>query len=149
MSVKPIPDGYESIIPYLVCQNADKVIDFMKKAFDAKEINCSTWPDGKVMHADFVIGKSHVMLSEASGEWKSMPTMLYFYVNNVDEAYKRAIKAGGVSLREPTNEFYGDRSCGVKDAGGNQWWIGTHVEDVPPEEMKKREEAFTKQKAKS
>jgi len=100
--------------------------------------------DGIVMHAAVRIGDSMLMMGEAQEKWPAMPCMLYLYVKDVDSFYKRAIEAGGKSLREPTNEFYGDRSCGVLDASGNQWWIASHVEDVSPEEMKKREEAAGK-----
>jgi PhnB protein len=78
------------------------------------------------------------MLGQASDKFPAMQSMLHLYVPDVDAVYKRAIEAGGKSVREPTNEFYGDRSSGVVDPAGNQWWIATHVEDVTPEEMEKR-----------
>lgn len=140
MSVKPIPEGYENVIPYLMCSKTDEVIEFCKKVFDAKVDEISRGDDGSVRHATIHIRDSAVMLSEARAEYPATPVMLYIYVDNVDEVYKKAIAAGGVSQREPTNEFYGDRSCGVKDVSGNQWWFATHVEDVSPEEMKKRQE---------
>jgi uncharacterized glyoxalase superfamily protein PhnB len=98
-------------------------------------------PEGDVRHAEIQIGDSRVMLGEASDQWKPMPAMLYVYVEDTDAVYRRAIAAGGQSLREPTTEFYGDRSAGVQDPAGNLWWIATHVEDVSPEELTRRAEA--------
>lgn len=145
MAVKPIPDGFHTVTPYLLVNDVTKLIDFLKQAFDAQEIHRSSMPDGSVMHAQVQIGDSMVMMGKASDEYKPMPAMMYLYVEDMDKLYKRAIQAGGTSLREPTNEFYGDRVGGVKGPCGNQWWIATHVEDVSPEEMTKREEARWKQ----
>jgi uncharacterized glyoxalase superfamily protein PhnB len=86
------------------------------------------------------------MLGEANADHPATPIMFYMYVEDVDSAYKHAVNAGGIPLREPQNEFYGDRSGGLKDNFGNQWWIGTHIEDVSPEEMKRREEEWKKSK---
>lgn len=139
MSVKGIPDGYENVIPYLICKDTDKVIEFCQKAFDAKLAECSKTEGGVVMHATIHIRNSAIMLSEGSEAHPAMPVMLYIYFDNVDAVYKKALEAGGISLREPTNEFYGDRSCGVKDISGNQWWMATHVEDVSASEMAERQ----------
>lgn len=144
-SVKPIPDGYHTITPFIIANNADKVIDFIKNSFDGKEISIHKTPEGSIMHAEIQIGDSRVMLSEGSDKYPAMPAMLYMYSEDCDAVYKKAMQSGGTSLREPTNEFYGDRSCGVQDPSGNQWWIATHIEDLTPEEMMKREEEFKKQ----
>lgn len=144
MAVKAIPEGYHTVTPYLVAQGAAQLIDFMKEAFAAEEIQCMTLPDGSIMHAEVRIGNSRVMLSEARGEYGPMPTMLHLYVEDMDAVYQRALQAGATSLREPADEFYGDRVGGVKDVSGNQWWIATHIEDVSPEELAKREEALRK-----
>lgn len=146
MSVKPIPEGYHSITPYLIVKDADKLIDFLKNAFGAKEIHRSLKPEGQIMHAEVQIGDSRIMMAEASDQITA-PVLLYLYVEDVDSVYKQAIKAGGVSLGEPMDQFYGDRSGGVQDPSGNHWWIGTHVEDITPEEMKKREEEFRQKQA--
>ena len=140
MAVKPIPDGYHTVTPFLLVKEAEKVIEFLKRAFGAVESSRHTMPDGSIMHAELRIGDSNVMLAEANEKWPAMPSMLYLYMQDVDSVYKKAVQAGGKSLREPTNEFYGDRSAGVIDPSGNQWWIATHVEDVPEEEMKRRQE---------
>lgn len=142
MPVKPIPDGYHTVTPFLLVKDASNVIDFLKQAFGAVESSRHAMPDGKIMHAELRIGDSNIMLAEASEKWPASPSMLYLYVNDVDSVYKKAVQAGGKSLREPTNEFYGDRSAGVMDSSGNQWWIATHIEDVSPEEMKKRQEKW-------
>ena len=138
MAVKPIPDGYHSVTPYLTVQGATKLIDFLKQAFEAQEIERITRPDGAIGHAEVKIGDSIVMMGEAGGEWTPMPGAMYLYVNDVDATYKHALQAGAVSTMEPMDQFYGDRSAGVKDPSGNQWWIATHKEDLSPEELAKR-----------
>ena len=139
--VKPIPDGFHTVTPYLVVPGVARLIDFLKQAFDATEVFRHTLPDGTVSHAELRIGDSRIMMGDSQGEHKPMPAMMYLYLHDVDTAYRRAIQAGATSLQEPANQFYGDRNCGVEDPSGNQWWIATHVEDVPPEELKKRAEA--------
>lgn len=146
MSVKPIPEGYGNVIPFLVCSGADDVIKFAEQAFGAKLSDISRGEGGAVRHATIHIRDSAIMLSEASAEYPAIPSMMYIYFENVDEVYKKAIEAGGVSLREPTNEFYGDRSCGVKDPAGNQWWFASHVEDVSSEENARRQQELGKNK---
>jgi PhnB protein len=138
MAVKPIPKGYRSVTPYLMVDDAVKLVEFMKTAFNATETERMTRPDGRIAHAEVRIGDSMVMLGEARGDWKAMPATIYLYVPDVDATYKRALAAGGVSIMEPANQFYGDRHGAVKDPTGNLWWIATHVEDVSPEEMKRR-----------
>ncbi len=138
MSVKPIPEGYSNVIPFLICTGADKVIDFCQKVFGAKAMNISKDDKGTIMHASIQIRDSAVMLSEGSEKFPAKSTMMYVYTENCDEIYKLGIAAGGTPLREPTNEFYGDRSCGFADPSGNQWWVATHIEDVSPEEIAKR-----------
>ncbi len=145
MAVKPIPDGYHSVTPYIIVQGAALLIAFLAQAFQAKEIERMMRPDGTIMHAEVRIGDSVIMISDAGGEFEPMPSMIHLYVNNTDTAYKRALQASATSLREPADQFYGDHSAGVKDSCGNQWWIATHQEDVSPEELVKRAEAFMKQ----
>ena len=144
MSVKPIPKGYHSVTPYLMIKGAAEMIEFTKKVLGAKEIYRSTHENGTVRHAEILVGDSYLMLSEVMENQTPSSVMLYVYVINVDETYKKALSAGAKSLREPKNEFYGDRSAGVDDGSGVQWWIATHVEDVSPEEMKKREDEWAK-----
>jgi PhnB protein len=144
MSVKPIPDGYHAVTPYLVVQGAAKLIDFLKQAFAAQETERLARPDGMIGHAEVRIGDSIVMMSEAGGAWAPMPSAMYLYVNDADATYKRALQAGATSTMEPTDQFYGDRSAGVKDPSGNQWWIATHKEDLSPEELAKRAHAAMK-----
>ncbi len=146
MAVKPIPDGYHTVTPYLVVSDAARLIDFLRRAFDARETVCMKRPDGTISHAEIKIGDSMIMVGQASGEWKAMPCMIYLYVPDADTVYQQALQAGATSLMEPANQFYGDRNGGVKDPFGNQWWIGTHVEDVPPEEMKRRANAHARAK---
>ncbi|MGZ8711093.1 MAG: VOC family protein [Thermoanaerobaculia bacterium] len=138
MTVKPIPDGYRTVTPYLVTPDAERILEFAKQAFGAVVTEEHKDDKGRIQHAAMRIGDSMVMLGQSNDKYPTMQSMLHLYVPDVDAVYAKAVKAGGKSLREPTNEFYGDRSCGVVDPGGNQWWIATHVEDVPPEEMERR-----------
>src|SRR2546425_3580753 len=135
--VKAKPDGYNTITPYLTVKGADKLIDFMKDVLGAEE----TFRMGgdSVQHAEVKIGDSIVMLGEAQNteSGQAMTAMLHVYVDDADAIYKRALKAGAKSLREPADQFYGDRSAGVQDQFGNQWWFATHIEDVAPEEMQR------------
>lgn len=138
MSVKPIPDGYHTVTPYIMSANVAQLLDFVRDAFHAKETHRMSLPDGAVMHAEFQIGDSMLMAGQSRDEWKAMPTSLYLYVENVDEVYGRALAAGATSIDEPSDKAYGDRGCGVKDAHGNVWWIATHIEDVADEEIERR-----------
>ena len=138
MAVNPIPEGYHSVTPYITVPDVAKALEFVQRAFGAKQVEAAPDAGGTIRHADVLIGDSHVMFGQASEQWPSRPGTLYLYTENVDELYRRAMEAGGTSLREPTNEFYGDRSAGVADSQGNQWWMATHVEDVSPEEMERR-----------
>ncbi len=144
MAVKPIPEGYHSITPYLVVEGAVKLIDFLKEAFGAEERERMAMPDGTIRHAELKIGDSMLMMGEASGEYKPMPTALYLYVTDTDSTYRRAVAAGATSISEPADQFYGDRNAGVTDPSGNKWWIATHKEDVAPEELARRAQAARK-----
>jgi PhnB protein len=147
MAVNAIPKGYHTMTPCLVAEGASKLIDFLKKAFEAEEIFRMARPDGGIMHAEIKIGDSMVMLGDATEQWKPITGAIYLYVNDADAVYKRALQAGATSIMEPVDQFYGDRHGGVKDPAGNIWWIATHKEDVPPDELKKRAEAFMTQQA--
>src|SRR5262249_15894735 len=139
--VKPIPDGYHTVTPYLVVEGASKLIDFLKQAFGAEERFRFADPNGTIHHAEVKIGDSIVMLGDANDEHKPTHCSICLYMKDTDAVYKSAVQAGGVSLREPADQFYGDRTAGVKDPAGNQWWISTHIEDVSPEELTRRAKA--------
>jgi uncharacterized glyoxalase superfamily protein PhnB len=119
----------------LVGQGVTQLIDFLKQAFHAEEIYRMAHSDGTVTHAEIKIGDSIIMMGEAGEEHPPLPAMLHLYVDDVDAVYNRAVQAGAAALREPENQFYGDRTGGVQDSSGNQWWIATHVEDVSPEAL--------------
>jgi PhnB protein len=142
--VDAVPPGYHTVTPYLTVRGAEALIDFLKAAFDAKELHRMAGADGSVRHAEVLIGDSHVMIGEAQPEWPPMPSMLYLYLTSSDATYDRAIAAGGTSLRAPQTEFYGDRVSAVQDRWGNQWWLATHVEDVSAEEMHHRHQEAEK-----
>lgn len=141
MAVHYIPDGYHTITPFLVAEKAAQLVDFIKEAFGAEEMHRMASPDGTVQHAELRIGDSPLMLGEAQGEWKAIPSMLYLYVKDADATFARAVRAGAIAVREVADQFYGDRNGTVRDAWGNIWSIGTHIEDVAPEEIRRRAQA--------
>jgi PhnB protein len=146
MAAKPVPDGYHTVTPYLTVRDAPKVIEFLQQAFGAKiSHEPIKRPDGTIMHAQVTVGDSPIMIGEESEMAKPTTSSLYLYVPDVDSVYQRAVKAGGNTVMEPTDMFYGDRSGAVKDPSGNSWFIATHKEDVAPQELAKRVEAFLKQ----
>lgn len=142
-SVKAIPDGYHSVQPYLQIRGAAEAIDFYKKAFGATERMRMAHPDGRVGHAEIQIGDSCVMLADEFPEkgiygakhYGGSAVSLMVYVPDCDATYSQAIAAGAKSVREPADQFYGDRMAGVEDPFGFQWHIGTHVKDVSMEEL--------------
>lgn len=138
MAVNPVPDGFRTVTPYLVLEDVAGLIGFLKAAFGAEESERHGVPDGRVMHAVVRIGDSMVMLGEAKDGFPARPCSIYLYVPDTDAAYRQALAAGASALLEPADMFYGDRNAGVSDASGMQWWIGTHIEDVSPEEMERR-----------
>ena len=145
----PIPPGHHTVTPQLTCDNTAQAIDWYKKALGAEEIARAVGPDGKIMHAEIKIGDSLIMVSDATAQNQPTQTMLYIYVPNVDAVYQRAVAAGGTSVMEPMDMFYGDRSGGVKDPSGTQWFIGTHKEDVAPQELKRAEAHLKSQQGKA
>jgi PhnB protein len=124
------PKGLNSVNVYMHPLRAEPVISFLKRAFGAKEIAKYASPDGVVNHAEIRVGDSVVEMGEAHGKYPPMPTMFYLYVADCDTVYRRALQAGATSIAEPVDHPYGDRSGGVKDAFGNQWYIATHIKDV-------------------
>ena len=141
MAVKAQPDGYHAVTPYLVVDGAARLIDFLAAVFNAEEVERFAAPGNRIGHAEMRIGDSLVMLGDARGEHEPRQAMLYVYVADADATYQRALAAGGTSVQAPADQFYGDRSAGVKDPTGNLWWIATHIEDVPPAELKRRAQA--------
>jgi PhnB protein len=148
--VKPIPEGYHSITPHLVVPDGGEAIDFYKKAFGATELSRMPGPQGGVMHAELKIGDSIFMLGEENPEMGSKspktlggtPASLYIYVENVDAAWDRAIKAGGKPDMPLADLFWGDRAGWLTDPFGHNWALAQHVKDLTPEEIRKGQEAF-------
>jgi PhnB protein len=142
-STRTVPKGYHTVTPFLMVNDARGLIEFMKKALNGEATSVMKMDDGKIMHATVQIGDSIIMIADLMpGANEVMPACLYLYVDDVDASYKQAINAKGISLREPTDEFYGDRSAGVRDEWNNQWWFATHIEDVSEEELERRKEKF-------
>ena len=133
----PVPAGYATVTPYLCVADAAKLIEFLKQAFHAQLLFKMDGPGGRIMHAEMTIGDSRIMLGQPE-PGKETHAMIHLYLPDTDAVYKRALTAGGTSVREPADQFYGDRSAGVRDQFGNQWFIATHIEDVSEEEMKRR-----------
>ena len=138
MAVKPIPDGYHTVTPYITVEDAGEVIEFLKKAFGAQETFAMRDEHGKVRHAEVKLGTSMLMLGSSHDQWKARPANFYIYVEDVDAVYKKAVAAGGKALSEPETQFYGDRHGAVTDSQGNTWWVATHVEDVSEEDLERR-----------
>ena len=139
MHPKPIPEGYTAVTPYLITPDVDGLVTFLKGVFYAEEeFDRMCRPDGSVMHTEVRIGGAAVMMAEPMEGFPTMPAMVYVYVPDVDAAYQRALAAEAKPLMAPADQFYGDRNAGVTDPWGNKWWIGTHIEDVSPEELKAR-----------
>ncbi len=139
MSTDHQPPGYPTVTPFMIVEGADILIAFLETTLGATKKEYMTGSDGSVKHAEMRIGDSLVMIADARlPETKANQTMLYVYVPNADTAYARALEAGATSIREPHDEYYGDRSCAVLDRFGNQWWLATHAEDVSPEEAERR-----------
>ncbi len=144
--VAPVPAGYYTLTPYLVCRGAAKAIEFYKKAFDAKERLRMLGPDGSIAHAELKIGNSIVMMGDenpAMGQ-SSPETIggsasgLFIYTANVDKAYAKAVAAGAKGEQPPTDMFWGDRYAKFSDPFGHKWSMATHIEDMSPKEMAKR-----------
>jgi len=146
MSALPIPAGYHTVTPYLAVPDAQSLIDFMVKVFDAKEREIIRKPDGQINHAEVQIGDSIIMLGSKSSAYGTATATLYVYVDDADGRYQRALDAGATSISKPANQFYGDRHAGVKDANGISWWMATHIEDVPPDELARRAKAAMEKK---
>ncbi len=144
MPVKPIPEGYQTVIPYLLVEGAAELTTFLTDAFDAKVRQRLDRPDGSVMHVELEIGDSIVMIGEPMAQFGAMPSSIYLYVEDCDAIYQRALEAGATSIMQPTDMPHaGERYGGVKDPSGNLWWVATHIEDVSPEEQARRIETLT------
>ncbi|MBV8551058.1 MAG: VOC family protein [Acidobacteriaceae bacterium] len=154
-AVKPIPTGYHTATPYLVVSDAARAIEFYKNAFGATELFRMAGPGGKIGHAEIKIGDSMIMLSDEMMGNKSpqslngSPVSIFLYVENVDNVFNQAVKAGAKSDMPPSDMFWGDRYGKLTDPFGHQWAVATHVEDVAPAEMEKRAKEAMAQMAQS
>jgi PhnB protein len=145
MSVKPVPDGYHTLTPFLTIRDAARAIEFYKAAFGAKDRGVMKGPDGKVMHAELMIGDSIIMLSDEFPEFGCVSPQalngsasgLHIYIDDVDAAFDRAVKAGAQVEMPVMDQFWGDRYGRLKDPFGHKWSIGTHVKDLSVDEMKR------------
>jgi PhnB protein len=150
-TVQPIPEGFEGAIPYLSIKGAADAIEFYKKAFGATETMRMAGPDGRIGHAEIKIGKAKIMLADEHPEigfvsprtLGGSPVTIHIYVADVDALAAQAVSAGAKILRAVADQFYGDRSGGFEDPFGHVWHFATHIEDVSPEEMRKRAAAFS------
>jgi PhnB protein len=149
MPPQPVPEGYNTVTPYLAVEDAAAAIEYYKKAFGAKERVRMDAPDGKIGHAEIEIGDSIVMLSDPFPQASTKPpkelggtsASVFLYVEDVDSVVQDAIDAGATVTMPIENQFWGDRFGSITDPFGHLWSIATHVEDVPPEEMAERAKA--------
>jgi len=154
MPVKPIPDGYRTVTPYLFVKGAAKALDFYKKAFGAAELMRFADPSGRVGHAELKIGDSIIMLADEHPEmgvrgpqsYGGSGSSIVLYVEDVDARFQQAVAAGAKVLRPLQDQFYGDRTGTIEDPFGHTWTLATHKEDLTPEEIQRRAEAFMKRK---
>ncbi len=153
-STKPIPDGYHTATPYLRIKGAARAIDFYKAAFGAEEMMRMMMPDGQtLMHAEIKIGDSPIMLGDEMPEWGALSPQtiggtgggVMLYVKDVDATVARAAAAGATVTMPPADMFWGDRYAKLMDPFGHEWAVATHIEDVPPDEMEQRAQAFMAQ----
>ena len=152
---KPVPEGYHTLTPSLTMANAASAIDWYKKALGAEEVSRAVGPDGRVMHAQIRIGDSAIMLSDdmmggnTPKHHNGSPISLWLYVADCDALYNRALKAGATKapgqMGDMADQFWGDRCGAIVDPEGYWWTIATHTEDLTPEEMKTRTDAFMRQ----
>jgi PhnB protein len=150
MSVKPIPDGYHSVTPYIIVDGAARAIDFYREAFGAEELFRMDAPGGRIGHAEIRIGESPVMLADehpeylakAPGAYGGSPIHLMIYVEDCDAVFARAVAKGATVVRPVKDQFYGDRSGTITDPFGHQWTIATHKEDLSPGELERRAAAM-------
>ncbi len=148
--VKPVPEGYHALTPYLVCRNADRAMAFYKQAFGAEELVRMPGPSGKITHAELRIGDSMLFLCDELGQTSSASSespgtraiSLFLYVENVDAVFTRAVAAGARVEMPLQDMFWGDRYGKLTDPFGHQWGIATHKEEVAPEELQRRAQAF-------
>jgi PhnB protein len=146
MAVKPIPEGYHTVTPYLAVEDAAEAIDYYKKVFGAKERVRMDAPGGKIGHAELEVGDSLVMLSDPFPQASTKPPQelggtsvsVFLYVEDVDAVVKQAVDSGATITMEVADQFWGDRMGTFRDPFGHSWSVATHVEDVPPEEMAER-----------
>jgi PhnB protein len=146
MPVQPVPDGYHTVTPYLIVEGAAQAIEYYRKAFGASELLRMPDPQGRIAHAEIRIGDSVIMLADEHPEMGhrgpralgGTGVSILLYLADVDAVFERAISAGGTSRRPVADQFYGDRMGTLEDPFGHVWTIGTHIEDVPPAEMKRR-----------
>ena len=144
--VSPVPKGYHTATPYLVCRGAAEAIEFYKKAFGAREILRMPMPDGRVAHAEIQIGDSRLMLGDEAPEQGARapqsvggtPVHIFLYLKDVDKTFAQATGAGATVEMPPMNMFWGDRYCKVQDPFGHKWNMATHIEDLTPKEMARR-----------
>lgn len=154
--VDPIPKGYHSVTPGLAVRDAAQALEFYKKAFGAKEKMRMPGPDGKIMHAEIMIGNSHIMVGEEMPEMNHLspqalngtPVNLYIYVKNVDKAFDQAVRAGATVVMPVMDAFWGDRHGALKDPFGHSWGLATHMRNLSPKEIKKAAEEWFAQQAK-
>lgn len=134
----PIPEGYTTVTPWIIGQDTDGLMDWLTRAFGAKELDRLVGPDGRIGHAEMRIGNAIVMMFDARPEWPATPAFLRLYVDDAEATHAQAVAAGGTSVTEVTHLFFGDKVGRVRDPFGNLYWIQTRIEELTEQEMMAR-----------
>ncbi len=153
MTVQAIPAGYEAAIPYLSCRDAAAALEFYRNAFGASELMRMVQPDGRVGHAEILVGSGRIMIADEFPEMNFLgphslggsPVGIHVYVEDVDAFVARAVATGARLVREPADQFYGDRSATIEDPSGHRWFFATHREDLTHEEIARRQSAMQRE----
>lgn len=138
MPVKPVPDGYTTVTPYILSADPDRLITFLENAFGGEVFHMMRQGDGKIIHAQVRILDSVIMIGGADARYPAEKSSFYLYLNDVDKVFQQALDAGGEKVFDIADQVHGDRMGGVKDPTGNTWWLASHIEDVSEEEMARR-----------
>lgn len=145
--VKGIPEGLNTVTPYIIVDGADRLIDFIKKGFNGEIVSIQRSDENRVLHATVRIGNSPIMISDTMPDMEPVTAMLYIYTGDVDSLFRQASKTKAKVVQEPKDEFYGDRAGALEDEWGNSWWIATQVEEVSEEELRRRVRARNEEMA--
>lgn len=142
---KSLPSGYQTLTPFVIAEDAERVIKFAQEVFGARVVSRLHRKDGKVWNAELDVGTSKLLVSSAQDGQPGFPAFLYVYVDNLEDVYEAAVRAGGEVMMPPSDQFFGDRNAGVRDQDGNMWWFATRLEELSEGEKQRRAAEFERQ----